>query len=137
MLHLATQDRPDPIAEEEKSQRISASDSRRTADHLETDIRGASPFSSTELVEVVFNETAHGDTIIRHKLAPTDPEGVKWIVANVSRMREAAPTYDPPADPHFIYQDGHATHKPWSTDYIVLRSNIPNLKVTLLLGVPR
>jgi hypothetical protein len=130
MLHLATPDRPDHSSEEEKSSRIEALDARRTKDHLETDIRGASPFSTTELVEVTFNDTANADTVIRHTLNSTQPDRVLWQVVGVALM--AAPATVP-----VIYRDSSTNHRKWESDYIILRSNVAGLKATLVLGVPR
>lgn len=109
---------------------VDSFDARRVTDHLETDIRSVSPFSSTELVEVTFNATANTDTVIRHALNPTDPNGVKWSAYNIELM--AAPGTVP-----IIYQDSSTTHRPWKIDYIILRSNVASLKATILLGVPR
>lgn len=112
------------------ARRVDTFDARRVTDHIETDIRSAFPFSATELVEVTFNATANADTVIRHSLNPTDPDGVKWSVWNLSLM--ASPSTVP-----VIYQDSSTAHRAWQTDYIILRSNVASLKAVILLGVPR
>lgn len=132
MVHriASSAERPDHHSESEPSSRIQAADQRRSKDHLETDIRGASPYSSTQLVDVVFNATANADTVIRHTLLPPNPNRVMWGVVNLELMTT-------PSTVPVIYRDSSTNHRDWGADYIILRSNVAALKVTLLLGVPR
>lgn len=97
-------------------------DLRRVARQLDQ----RSPFGMFEYVDVVFNATANNDTMIRHALAPSDPEGVDWQVVRIELP--SAPGTVP-----VVYRDGSASRRPWGDGYIVLRSTVASLKATLLL----
>ena len=129
MSHLLTPNRVDHIVSEEQSSRIVASDDHRLREHIETDIRSISPFTITELVDVVFNETANTDTVIRHSLNTVQPEQIKWMIVGIELSSVATVP--------IIYRDASTMRRKWEDDYIILRSNIASLKATLLLGVPR
>lgn len=80
------------------------------------------PFAQWEEVDVTFPSTPNTDTIVRHTLVPQSPEAINYIP-----IRKAQASH--------VYHDASGTRKPWQKGYIVVRSDIANAKVTLLLYV--
>lgn len=85
-------------------------------------------YTQYEYVDVVFNSTANADTDIRHSLKVTNPEAIDFEVVRLNLPE--APNTTP-----IIYRDSRAGRRPWGQGYIVLRSNIASLWVTLRLTV--
>ncbi len=92
------------------------------------DIKRARAFTQYQYVDVVFNATANADTDIVHTLKPPTVDSLDWEVVGVNFA--AAPAAAP-----VIYRDTSATRRPWGNGYLVLRSNVASLSVTLRLTV--
>lgn len=80
------------------------------------------PFDAFQFIEVSFG-AADTDLDIPHTLAPLDPESLGYLVLKADRATS-------------IYHDQTGTRRPWTRDYIVLRSSTANAVITLLLVKP-
>lgn len=78
------------------------------------------PFAEWQEVDVVFPASANVDVPVLHTLAPSDPEAIYYIVLRKSAAGHA-------------YHDTSVTRKAWQPGYILLRSDVANVKMTLLL----
>lgn len=79
------------------------------------------PFSQWQEVTVTFGP-ADTDTVVPHQLQPPSAEMVNY--ATIRAGGEAV-----------VYHDTSGTRTPWQSNYIILRSTIPNCQVSLLLYV--
>lgn len=80
------------------------------------------PWAQWEEIDVAFGSSANVDTFIRHTLSPPTAEHVNYMVIRNGQNAK-------------IYHDPTGTRKPWGAGYILLRSDVANAKVTLLLTV--
>lgn len=78
------------------------------------------PWGKWQIVDVKFPSGANTDYVIGHDLGPTDPQDVHYTVLK----QTTAGT---------IYQSFAGSAKPWTTSYIVLRSDTSNWKGRILL----
>jgi hypothetical protein len=93
---------------------------------LELIARIRDSFGQFEYKDVVFNGTAGSDTEISHSLDAADPEKVRAIPV----MWEFITT---PVEPPYIYRSGASNRRPWGPGYIILRCNVANAVVRMLL----
>lgn len=80
------------------------------------------PTAQWHYVDVVFPTTPNTDLAIRHNLAPLDPEHINYMIVRRDR-------------PGNVYHDISGNRTPWRDSYIFLRSDVPDLRVRLLLMV--
>lgn len=93
----------------------------RSNEELDRALRRTAPYAQYVYVDVVFGE-AGVDVLVPHTLRPGHPEQVNYgVVKTTSTCR--------------VYHDGSATRRPWGNGYIVLRSDVDNASVRLLLSV--
>lgn len=89
---------------------------------FDTEIVKGVAFDAFQFIEVTFG-AADTDLDIPHTLAPVDPESLGYIVLRADRATS-------------IYHDQSGTRRPWTRDYIVLRSGTADAVVTLLIVKP-
>lgn len=75
-------------------------------------------------VEVTFPSTVNTDLVVPHDLGADDPNTILYLPLRSDRACD-------------VFHDTSATRKPWTSTYILLRSNVANAKVRLLLYVGR
>lgn len=94
---------------------------------LDQDLTRGVPSTKFEYVDVTFNSTANFDTDVAHHLNSTNigylVVGYQFVIA--------------PATTPCIYQDVSGTARAWQKSYLVLRSNVASVRVTLLLFIKR
>lgn len=89
------------------------------------DLLKGSPFSQYQRVTVTFPSTPNTDLVVNHKLSNVaNPESIEYHPTKLSAAG-------------IVYNDQSASRKPWTTSYIVLRSNVASLQATLVLAAPR
>ncbi len=87
-------------------------------------VQARSPIAKWEYVDVVF-PSANANCDIRHTLAPSDVESVRYLP--VKWEFASAPSAP------VIYRDTSATRRLWNVNYIVLRCNVASATCRLLL----
>lgn len=100
----------------------SASNDRHAKKETEGRLQAVSPVSRFAYVDVHF-EYADRDTVVPHGLRPVFPEQVAYSVVQMN-------------GPAIIYHDASATRRAWNSGQMLLRSNVANVSVRLLLTVP-
>ena len=80
------------------------------------------PAGKWQIVDVVFPATGGTDCVIRHSLSPASPYDVHYTVLRTTTGGD-------------VYEPQGATAKPWTKDYIVLRSATNSWKGRLLLSL--
>lgn len=80
------------------------------------------PFAQWQEVDVTFPAIADTDVVVEHSLAPPTVDHINYRPQRKDRAAD-------------VYHDTSATRKQWQTGYILLRSNVANAKMTLLLWV--
>lgn len=89
---------------------------------LEERFQASTPTTRYEYVDVFF-ETADTDVVVRHQLRPQYPDTVNYEV-----VQATAPTT--------IYHDGSVERREWTSDTVLLRSNVSNVRVRIRLSLP-
>lgn len=92
---------------------------RREGGGLEERFLAATPATRHQYIDVHFL-TANVDVVIEHTLRPSAVETVAYEIVQAS-------------GPVALYQDLSSTRRAWTQDTIVLRSNVSNVTVRLLL----
>ena len=88
------------------------------------DIARGIPHGQYQYVDVTFNSSANTDTLVRHELHPNLPDEIDYQVVGKDRACD-------------VYHDATLDHRPWGTNYIVLRCSVASANVTLLLTTRR
>jgi hypothetical protein len=88
------------------------------------DIARGIPHGQYQYVDVVFNSTADGDTMIRHNLQPALPTEIDYQVVGKDRACD-------------VYHSTALDSRQWGANYIVLKCNAASANVTLLLTTRR
>lgn len=99
-------------------------DLRKALEDLTAKVTKAVPMDRFQYVDVVF-PAARVETTIKHDLRPRYPEDIGWIPVQWTCASV-------PAEPPYLYKDGV---RPWTKDAILLKCNISNARVRLLLFV--
>lgn len=86
-----------------------------------TTLKEHAPYAQYQIVDVTFGE-AYADKEIRHSLQPPTPEHIDYTIL---RQAQAAT----------VFHDMSGSRKAWREGVILLRSNVANARVTLLLTV--
>jgi len=81
-------------------------------------------FAEWTEVDVTFPSSANTDVAIRHDLTPPDPNNVYYFP-----VRKSAAAH--------VYHDTTGTRRAWQSGTIYLRSDVANVKMKLILYVPR
>lgn len=95
----------------------------KTLEEIERAHRRTAAYAQYEYVDVVFG-AAGVDVVVPHILHPGHPEDINYEVVKT----------DAPCQ---VFHDGSSTRRPWSAGYIVLRSDVANVQVRLLLSAER